>query len=321
MKAAVRARRVPFTLVAAVAVLSLTLAACGSSGNSTSGSSSVSAGSKGKVTVASGNFPESVLIANMYTLALQNAGYTVNTKYNLGNRELYIKAMQNGEIDIIPEYLATLTTFLNTAQNPGTTSPASGNVQATFNALQPLVAKDNLVVYTPSPAQDNNAFAVTQATAGQYHLTTLSDVSKNAQNQFVLGGPPECPTRPYCEPGLQQTYGIQFKGFKSLDAGGPLTINAITGGQVQMGLVFSSDGVVQSKNLVVLDDDKHLQNADNILPLLRKQVASADAQAVLNKVDQALTTQELQQLNAQVGVDKEDPSDVAKQFLQSKGII
>ena len=321
MKAAVRVRRMPWTLVAAVALLSLTLAACGSSSNSGSSSSSVRPGSKGTVTVASGNFPESVLIANMYTLALQNAGYTVNTKYNLGNRELYLKAMQNGEIDIIPEYLATLTTFLNTQQHPGSTSPSSGNVQATYNALQPLVAKDNLVVYTPSPAQDNNAFAVTQATAGQYHLTTLSDVSKNAQNQFVLGGPPECPTRPYCEPGLQQTYGIQFKGFKSLDAGGPLTINAITGGQVQMGLVFSSDGVVQSKKLVVLTDDKHLQNADNILPLLRKQVASADAQAVLDKVDQALTTQELQQLNAQVGVDKEDPSDVATQFLQSKGII
>jgi osmoprotectant transport system substrate-binding protein len=319
MKAAVRVRRTPWTLVAAVALLSLTLAACGSSGNSTS--SSVSPGSKGPVTVASGNFPESVLIANMYTLALQNAGYTVNTKYNLGNRELYIKAMQNGEIDIIPEYLATLTTFLNTAQHPGTTSPASGDVQATFNALQPLVAKDNLVVYQPSPAQDNNAFAVTPATAGQYRLTTLSDVSKNAQNQLVLGGPPECPTRPYCEPGLEQTYGIKFKSFKSLDAGGPVTINAITGGQVQIGLVFSSDGVVQSKKLVILTDDKHLQNADNILPLLRKQVASPDAQAVLDKVDQALTTEELQQLNAQVGVDKEDPSDVATQFLQSKGII
>ena len=320
MKAAARVRRMPWTLVAAVAVLSLTLAACGSSGNSSSGSSSVAAGSKGSVTVASANFSESELIANMYTLALQNAGYTVNTKYNLGNRELYIKAMQNGEIDIIPEYLATLTTFLSKAQNPGAPSPASPDTQATYNALQPLVAKDGLVVYQPSPAQDTNAFAVTQATAGQYHLTTLSDVAKNAQNQFVLGGPPECPTRPYCEPGLEQTYGIKFKGFKSLDVG-TVTINAITGGQVQMGLVLSTSGVVQSKNLVVLADDKHLQNADNVLPLLRKQKASADAQAVLDKVDQALTTQELQQLNAQVDVDKEDPSDVATQFLQSKGII
>ncbi|MGZ6579347.1 MAG: ABC transporter substrate-binding protein, partial [Solirubrobacteraceae bacterium] len=296
MKAAVRARRTPWTLVAAVALLSLTLAACGSSGNSTS-TSSVSPGSKGTVTVASGNFSESVLIANMYTLALQNAGYTVNTKYNLGNRELYLKAMQNGEIDIIPEYLATLTTFLNNQQHPGKKSPASSDTQATFNALQPLVATDNLVVYTPSPAQDTNAFAVTQATAGQYHLTTLSDVAKNAQNQFVLGGPPECPTRPYCEPGLEQTYGINFKGFKSLDVG-TVTINAITGGQVQMGLVLSTSGVVQAKKLVVLADDKHLQNADNVLPLLRKEAASPDAQAVLDQVDQALTTQELQQLNA-----------------------
>lgn len=312
-----------FALAAATAIA---LAACGSSGGGSSspssGSGSPAAGSLGTITVASANFPESTLVANMYADVLEKAGYKINTKYNLGNRELYLKALGNGEIDLIPEYLSTLTTFLVQQSNPNAAGPASGDAATTFTALKPLVAAKNLTVYPYSPAADQNAFAVSKATASKYGLTTLSDLSKPAvQGKLTLGGPAECQTRAYCEPGLEKTYGAKFAGFKTLDAGGPLTINAVANNSIGIGLVFSSDGAVASKNLVVLTDDKHLQNADNILPLIRTAKASPAVAAALAKVDQVLTTDELLQLNKQIGVDKDDPSAVAKQFLQSKGIV
>ncbi len=322
-----RAPRRIGAVIALAAATAIALAACGSSGGgSSSGSSGSSAGptagSQGSITVASADFAENTLIANMYADVLQKAGYKISTKYNLGNRELYLKALANGEIDLVPEYLSTLTTFLVQQSDPNAAGPASGDAAKTFAALQPLVKAKNLTVYPFSSAADQNAFAVSKATAAKYGLTTLSDLSKpNVAGKLTLGGPAECQTRAYCEPGLEKTYGAKFAGFKTLDAGGPLTINAIANNSVGIGLVFSSDGAVASKNLVVLTDDKHLQNADNVLPLIRTAKASPAVAAALAKVDSALTTSELLTLNKQVGVDKDDPSDVAKQFLQSKGII
>jgi osmoprotectant transport system substrate-binding protein len=311
--------------VAVIAASAAVMAACGSSGGSgsstTSGGGTTSA-NKGTVTVGSANFAESTLIANMYADVLKKAGFTVKTKFNVGNRELYLKSLGNGEIDIVPEYLSTLTTFLAAQKDPNAASPASGDPAKTLAALLPLASAKGFSAYPYSPATDENAFAVNAATAAKYHLTKLSDLANpDVAGKLTIGGPPECQTRPYCEPGLEKTYGAKFAGFKALDAGGPLTINAIADGSVGIGLVFSSDGVVASKNLVVLADDKHLQNADNVLPLVRTSAASLDLRAALDKVDQALTTDELKQLNKQIGVDKDDPSDVAEQFLKSKGLL
>src|SRR5262245_35498225 len=135
----------------------------------------------------------------------------------------------------------------------------------------------------PSLAVNTNGFAVTRATADRLHLKRTSDLLPVAAG-MTLGGPPECPARPFCQPGLQKTYGLTFKGFKALDAGGPLSIAALEKGDVDVALIFTSDGVIAAKDLVVLEDDKHLQNADNVVPIIRSSAASEDIMSLLNEI-------------------------------------
>jgi len=171
----------------------------------------------------------------------------------------------------------------------------------------------------PSPAVDQNAFAITKAEADQFHLTKLSDVTPAIAGQWTLGGPPECPSRPFCAPGLQQTYGLKFKAFKSLDTGGPLTFAALKQGSINIGLVFSSDGGITANNFVVLEDDKHLQQADNVVPLIRTDVLNSEITTLLNSIDAKLNTPDLTAMNKSADVDKQDPVDLAATWVKSHG--
>jgi osmoprotectant transport system substrate-binding protein len=137
---------------------------------------------------------------------------------------------------------------------------------------------------------------------------------------MTLGGPPECPTRPFCQPGLEKTYGLQFKKFTALDAGGPLTKSALDSGAIDIGLVFSSDGSIPAKGYVVLQDDKHLQTADNIAPVIRDDKLTDKVRKALDSVSAALTSDKLAALNKQVDIDKADPAAVAQQFLKDNGL-
>jgi osmoprotectant transport system substrate-binding protein len=311
-----RARRGVLLGVASAALV-LT-AACGSNDSPGSGSAD-----KGKLTVGSADFGESTIIASMYSQALKHAGYTVTEKFKIGSREAYIKSIEGGEIDVVPEYIGTLTEFYNAefnGPNAPTTKPlATSDVDTTFANLKTLVAKKNLVVLTPSKAADQNAFAVKKDYADTNALTKMSDLAK-LNGQLILGAGPECEKRQFCLIGLQQTYGLKFKEVKKLDSGGPKTLAALADGSINVGLVFSSDGAVAAQNLVVLEDDKKLQSTDNITALLRSSVP-ADAQQVIDKVDQALTTEKLQELNKRFTVDKEDAKDLAEQFLKDAGLI
>ena len=308
-------QRRTITLIAALAAGLLALSACGSSGG---GSGNSSGPSKGSLTIGSANFAESELIARMYGDALQAKGYDITIKPQIGSREVYIKALENKEIDVVPEYVGTVTEYYNTLINgpdASTTKPlASSDPAATDAALNGLVKSRGLIATPTSPAADQNAFAVTDDFATKNNLSTLSDLTK-LNGTLILGGPPECPDRPYCEPGLEQTYGLQFKSFQPTDAGGPVTITALTSGQINIGLVFSSDGSVAANDLKVLTDDKHLQQADNIVGLMRNTVP-ADAQAVIEKVNAALTTEDLQTLNKQMSVDKDDPATLASKWVK-----
>ena len=143
---------------------------------------------------------------------------------------------------------------------------------------------------------------------------------KPIASQFVLGGPPECPTRPFCEKGLMDKYGLTFKDFKPLDAGGPLTKAALDRGDIQIGLLFSSDGSIAAKGYVVLNDDKHLQNADNVVPVARTATVKADAQAILNQIDAKLTTSDLAAMNKLADIDKQDPSQIAADYIKKVGV-
>jgi osmoprotectant transport system substrate-binding protein len=150
--------------------------------------------------------------------------------------------------------------------------------------------------------------------------STTTASAATIASKLKLGGAPECPTRPYCVPGLQKTYGITFAGFKALDSDGPLTYAAVTSGDIDVALVFSTDALVADKGLVVLQDDKHLENADNIIPVLRTAKATPGVTDLLNKVSALITTDGLTQLNKKVTVDKADPSAVATQFLKDNSL-
>jgi osmoprotectant transport system substrate-binding protein len=198
-------------------------------------------GGSGSVVIGAANFSESQILANLYAIALEAAGFDTEVK-NVTNREVYGPALERGEITVFPEYVGTFAEYLNQRQNGPDAEPvASGDLDETVEALRPLAEEAGLTVLEPSEAADQNAFAVTRGFAEDNDLRTLSDLA-DVEGELVLGGPPECPTRPFCQPGLEETYGIEFAGFVSLDAGGPLTKSALQQGRIQIGLVFSSDG-------------------------------------------------------------------------------
>jgi osmoprotectant transport system substrate-binding protein len=269
------------------------------------------------VVVGSAPFSESVIVANMYAGALQADGFQVTVRKGLGQREIYLPALQKGGadngIDLVPEYVGTLLEFVN--KNAG---EASGNLEESVTKLRARLDGMGLTALTPSPAADQNAFAVTRATADRLKLKRLSDLGPHAAN-MTLGAGPECPARPFCQPGLEKTYGLKFKAFRVLDSGGPKTMEALEKNDIDVGLVFSSDGAVAARNLVVLEDDKKLQTVDNLVPAIRKDVLDDDIRKVLDKVSAALTTEALIDLNKRADVDKADPETLAREWLQQHG--
>jgi len=204
-------------------------------------------GPGGNIVIGAANFSENKTLGALYKIALDGAGYT-STVQSIGNRELYEPSLEKGEIQVVPEYAGTFTEFLNKKVNGASAQPvASGDVDKTVTALTDLAGKVGLKVGKASKAADQNAFAVTKALADKYSLKTLSDfASKCSGTASVLGGPPECPQRPFCQPGLETTYNLKVGKFSSLDAGGPQTKNALTTGSISIGLVFSSDGALAS---------------------------------------------------------------------------
>jgi osmoprotectant transport system substrate-binding protein len=197
----------------------------------------------GPIAVGGANFTESVILANVYADVLNAAGFEASVR-EVGSRDLYLKALTEGtEIQAFPEYLATATEFL---EGDDAHQVASGDVDETLKALAPLAQAAGLAFGEPSDAVDQNAFAVTTAFAEKLDVSTLSELAEACDdNSLILGGPTECPTRPYCQIGLEDTYGLQFASFQEYgDTGGPLTKAAIQQGEVSIGLVFSSDGAL-----------------------------------------------------------------------------
>ncbi len=301
------------------AVSALLLTGCGT-GNDTGAGGGGGEEAKGQITIGAFNFTESTILANVYAGALKEAGYDVTVR-QLTNREVVEPALEKGDLDVVPEYLSTLTEFLNKAENGPEAEPqASGDVDKTLEALRGLAEDRGLEVLEPSEAADQNAFAVTEKFAKENDLETLSDLGEYS-GKLVLGGPAECPTRPFCRPGLEKTYGIQFAGFKALDAGGPLTKTALQKGDIQLGLIFSSDPGIESQNLRVLTDDKNLQNPDNVVPVLNADASDEELVEALNGVSEALTTDKLIDMNKKGDIDRQPPQEIAQDFLKEEGLV
>jgi osmoprotectant transport system substrate-binding protein len=204
----------------------------------------VEAGSgSGEIIVGTAEFSESRTLGELYDIVLSAAGFEVEVRA-IGNRELYEPALERGEIHVVPEYLGTLTEFLNAQVNGADPEPlASNEPAATLTALRELGEEVGLVFGEPAEGVNSNAFAVTEAFSQQYGVTTLTQLAETCSGaETLLGGPPECPQRPFCLLGLEETYGLEVGPFSSLDPGGPLTKEALRAGEISVGLVFSTDG-------------------------------------------------------------------------------
>ncbi|MCQ4046427.1 ABC transporter substrate-binding protein [Streptantibioticus rubrisoli] len=307
----------------AVVVLAAGLSACGGKSleQQGGGSSSGGSGGKGSLVIGSAGFTESAVLAQLYAKVLGDAGYATSVQ-TLNNRELYEPALEKGQIDVVPEYAATLAEFLNAKMNGAKAKPvASSDVTGTVAALTKLAEPRGLKVLGVGDAVDQNAFAVTKSFADQHHLKTLSDLGRSKLPVKLAAGD-ECPDRPFCEPGLKQTYGIDVTGIDPKGVGTPQSKQAVKDGTDQVVLTTTTDATLDQFGLVLLQDDKKLQNADNVLPVVNaKHAGSPQIAEVLDKLTKVLTTADLTALDKQVDAERKKPSDVATDYLKSKGLI
>ena len=267
------------------------------------------------VVVGSANFPESELLAEMYAQTLEGEGVKVERQFNIGARELYLKALEDGSIDLLPEYNGALLSALSPDGVPeGVTGPEEVN-----EALQEVMP-EGIIALEQSEAEDKDTLTVTQETAQKYDLATIDDLAPIAGELTIAAGP-EWAERYQGLIGLEDIYGVSFKEFKPLDAGGPLTLGALLSGDVDVANVFSTDSAIETEDLVVLEDTQELYLSENILPIIRECKATDDKiVTALNDVSAALTTENLTEALARVTVDKESSSTVAEEFLSENDL-
>jgi osmoprotectant transport system substrate-binding protein len=269
------------------------------------------------ITVGSFDFPESVLLAYLYAGALSARGYPVRVLPDLGSRELVDPALMTGLIQLVPEYTGSALEFVSLGR-----VHATADVATTVRTLERWMGERGVIVARPAAAQDANAIVVTAATAARYRLHEVSDLAAVAP-ALVFGGPPECPERPYCLAGLRQAYELRFRAFVALDAGGPLTRQALQAGDIGVALLFTTDPTIRDQHLVVLADNRGLQPAENIVPVVRRATAErygTGLAAALNAVSARLSTPALTALDAQVELDQRAPNIVAERWLRDQGL-
>ena len=294
----------------------LTLAACSSGDPLDTSESSAASGDAGSssetesVIIGSADFSESQLLATIYSLTLQEQGVEVEEKLNIGSREVYMQALQDGSIDLLPEYNGYLLAHLD----PETTVTESSEVMDALNGVLP----DGIIALDMSEAEDKDALVVTSDLADEHGLTTISDLQPIA-SELVLGGPPEWKDRHEGVPGLEEVYGLEFKEFQILDAGGPLTLAALQGGQIQVGDLFSSDPSIVENDFVTLEDDKSLFPSANVVPIIRESKASDTVTSTLDAVSAALTTDDLLAMNGRVN-SGDDIETIAQDWIDEKGL-
>ncbi len=297
-------------LPARLAVLAACLlAACNPSGGGTRPAPSADA------VVASFNFPESRLLAEMYAQALEETGMTVRREFDLGPRELVLPALRQQLVDVVPEYLGTLLTAVDPASGADRADP-----EAVRAALAGTLAGWGLQLLSPAPAQNQNGLTVTRATAARLGLERTSDLVPVA-SRLTVGGPPECPERRYCLPGLEEVYSLRFKGFVPL-ARDVHVRRALEDGVIDVGVLFTTDGILAGDDFVLLADDRGLQPAENVVPLVRSGLPRAgEVAGALDAVSAGLTTENLRFLNWRVAVAGKTTAAEARGWLIRHSLI
>ncbi|MGC9381837.1 ABC transporter substrate-binding protein [Streptomyces sp. MH13] len=304
------------TGVAAVALTAAAalLAGCSSSGDTSDNPLAGEKAEAGTVVVGSNNFAESTLLADIYGEALKAKGLKVTYQHNIGSRETTYGLMKNGSVTVLPEYNGSLLAYLDPDAEQKSTEAVNTAAKAKLDK--------KLTLLNPSPAENKDSVSVNAETAKKYGLTaesTLADL-KDIAPDLVIGGSPEFQTRQQGLKGLESVYGLKFESFKALDAGGPLTQSALTKNTVQAADIFTTDPTIVKEKFVVLKDPENLFGYANVTPLVRKEGLPQEGVDALNAVSAKLDTETLLDLDAQVQLDKKDPLDVAKEWLESAGL-
>lgn len=290
------------------------LAACGGSSSNplaNSSGSPAAGGGSGTVVVGSADFTESQVLGQLYAQAMQAKGVQVETKAGIGSREVYIKALQDNSISVVPEYTGNLLLYFD--------KDATATTEEEIMQALPTAIGSDLKLGEPSQAQDQDVYVVTKQTSEQSGITSLEDLKKISSTS-TLGGPSELQERAYGPPGLEKIYGAKFKAFKPYDSPA-VKVKDLNDNKIQVATFFTTDAAIPDNQYVMLEDPQSMILPQNVIPLMRADVASNTAAVdAINGVQKALTTADLTALNKQVDVDHSDPDQVAGEWLKSKGL-
>jgi osmoprotectant transport system substrate-binding protein len=274
---------------------------------------------KGTVSISGQSFPEAALVASMYEQLLSDAGYSTDVKL-VDARDAYMATFPDS-IDVVPEYVGGIVNFLNAAKNGENAKPlTAGDGQELADAGKELLDAQGITLLDLSEATDTNAFFVTKKFSDDEGVTKLSDLEGMS---VKLAAAPDCEGRLDCEGGLSDEYGIKVTEVLPLGYASDQTYQAVIDGETELGETSTTDGTLDSQGLVVLEDDKQIQPAQNLVPAVSNTFLAdhPDVADVLNPLMAALTTEKLTELNGRVAVDREKPEDVARDFLQQEGLL
>lgn len=294
----------------AVVLGSLVIGACGDNDDDTASDEPGV-----KVTIGAQDFGESAILAEIYKQGLADAGFDASIKELGGFRDIEVAAFDDKTINFAPEYAASMLEFLNNKKGE-----ATGDVEATVAKMEPYLTPKGLAALEPSSAVDTNAFVVTKATSDDLGIKTLSDLAAKGKS-LKIGAPADCETNPFCLPGLKNTYGLDLsKNYTALESG--QVADALDAGTIQIALLFSTAGRIADKGYVLLEDDKHMLAADNVVPVVTTALA-ADEDLVerADAITAKLTTDKLIEMNKRFDIDKDDAAVIAKEFLTDEGLI
>jgi len=309
-------------------VLSLGIAACGSSSDTTGESTSAESGEGGAIvsnpengkvslTIGSKNFPESEITGEIYAQALAAAGYKVKTDLSLGSETIALKTLKAGQVSGYPEYTSTALESLfglEPEDVPAEAEPAYEKAKAEFE-------KEGLTAFPPTPFSSANAVGTLKKTADELGLKTVSDLDGQSE-ELTLYGSPECRQRSDCLAGLEQFYGLKFKAFKPVDIG--LRYTVLEKGQADLSILFTTDPQLsaESDKFVILEDDKEVFPAGNVIFVTSQKVAKEagpDYEDTIVQAQEGLTLPVMQELNARVELEKESAKEAAAEYLKEAG--
>jgi osmoprotectant transport system substrate-binding protein len=266
-----------------------------------------------ELVIGSYNFTESKILAQLYASALRDAGFEVVVLDGISSREIMEPALEQGIIDVVPEYQGSLLRFLTGS------SESEGSARELHGELLDFLAGRRVSVLAHARAQNQNAFVVRREMAQRLQLREVSDLS-GLSSELTFGGPPECASRPFCLLGLQERYGLEFGAVAVLDVGGPLTVKALVGHEIDVGLLFSSDPAIPANELVALGDDKGLQPPENVIPVVGERgvaLLGADGLSLLEQISSQLTTPDLIEMNRKVDLAGWGLVEAARSWLET----